>query len=220
MAWRAREHGNHPFGAILVDAATGTFKVARKNFVDEEILDAERERIFNHCWIYVGHGSEIPKAGDFITRKVAGRGIILNRDSQGVVRALMNTCPHRGAQVCRESKGNSKSFQCFYHGWVFGQDGALRSQNLSFKTPPTSGAGRFYIGRSRNSAAWRSFKGKVDDLRIYDRLLSRDDIIAQMGTKVVYRNFTAARAGLDQTAITIPTPGSTTKGAPRSAFKI
>ena len=56
--------------AILVDAATGTFKVARKNFVDEEILDAERERIFNHCWIYVGHGSEIPKAGDFITHTV------------------------------------------------------------------------------------------------------------------------------------------------------
>lgn len=91
-------------------------------------------------------------------------------------------------------------------------DGALRSQNLSFKTPPTSGAGRFYIGRSRNSAAWRSFKGKVDDLRIYDRLLSRDDIIAQMGTKVVYRNFTEVRAGLDQTTLAIPTPGSTTKG--------
>ncbi len=130
--------------AILVDAATGTFKVARKNFVDEEILDAERERIFNHCWIYVGHGSEIPKAGDFITRKVAGRGIILNRDSQGVVRALMNTCPHRGAQVCREKKGNSKSFQCFYHGWVFGQDGCLRSQPgeasypVDFKTRETS----------------------------------------------------------------------------------
>jgi p-cumate 2,3-dioxygenase subunit alpha len=41
---------------------------------------------------------------------------------------MLNTCPHRGAQVCREKHGNAKSFQCFYHGWVFGLDGALRSQ--------------------------------------------------------------------------------------------
>ena len=41
---------------------------------------------------------------------------------------MLNTCPHRGAQVCREEHGNAKSFQCFYHGWVFGLDGTLRSQ--------------------------------------------------------------------------------------------
>jgi p-cumate 2,3-dioxygenase subunit alpha len=114
--------------AILSDPAQGIFKVARTNFVDEGILEAERDRIFNHCWLYVGHGSEIPKPGDFITRKVAGRGVILSRDTKGQVRALLNTCPHRGAQVCRETHGNTKSFQCFYHGWVFGLDGALRSQ--------------------------------------------------------------------------------------------
>ena len=31
-------------------------------------------------------------------------------------------------QVCREKKGSAKSFQCFYHGWIFGLDGKLRSQ--------------------------------------------------------------------------------------------
>ena len=41
---------------------------------------------------------------------------------------MLNTCPHRGAQVCREKHGSAKSFQCFYHGWVFGLDGTLRSQ--------------------------------------------------------------------------------------------
>ncbi|MBL7645546.1 MAG: hypothetical protein JNK74_05075 [Candidatus Hydrogenedentes bacterium] len=91
-------------------------------------------------------------------------------------------------------------------------DGALRSQNLSFKTPPASGAGRFYIGRSRNSGNTRSFKGKIDDLRIYNRLLSRDDIVSQMGTKVVYRGYREARAGVDQTGLTIATPDLATAG--------
>ena len=40
---------------------------------------------------------------------------------------MLNTCPHRGAQVCREKRGNAKAFQCFYHGWAFGLDGKMRS---------------------------------------------------------------------------------------------
>ena len=114
--------------AILVDQAQKRFKVNRRNFVDTEIWQHEKERIFEKCWLYLGHGSELAKNGDFLTRIVAGRNILFTRDSKGEVRALLNTCPHRGAQVCREKKGNAKSFQCFYHGWVFGADGRLRSQ--------------------------------------------------------------------------------------------
>jgi p-cumate 2,3-dioxygenase alpha subunit len=41
------------------------------------------------------------------------------------VRALLNSCTHRGAEVCRERSGCANSFQCFYHGWTFGNDGRL-----------------------------------------------------------------------------------------------
>ena len=130
--------------AILIDPAQNSFKVARRNFVDRDIWQAEKDRIFEKCWLYLGHGSELAKPGDFLTRVVAGRSILFTRDAKGDVRALLNTCPHRGAQVCRERKGNAKSFQCFYHGWVFGGDGRLRSQPgeaayaEGFKDRPTS----------------------------------------------------------------------------------
>ncbi|GGC58778.1 aromatic ring-hydroxylating oxygenase subunit alpha [Chelatococcus reniformis] len=120
------ERGEQP--AIWVDEGQQFFKVARRNFVDPDIWTAEKARIFERCWLYLGHDSELPKPGDFLTRSVAGRNILFTRDSKGELRALLNTCPHRGAQVCRERKGNAKSFQCFYHGWVFGADGRLRSQ--------------------------------------------------------------------------------------------
>ncbi|MBR1087716.1 Rieske 2Fe-2S domain-containing protein [Bradyrhizobium manausense] len=113
---------------ILIDDQKKTFKVARNNFIDSEVLQAERDRIFGNCWLYVGHGSELNKPGDFMMREVGGRSILFAKDREGVVRAMYNTCPHRGAQVCRERSGNAKSFQCFYHGWVFGLDGKLRSQ--------------------------------------------------------------------------------------------
>ena len=87
-------HSQHP--ALLVDPAQRVFKVARRNFVDPEIFKAEKEMIFDRSWLYLGHSSELPKPGDFITRKVAGRGILFTRDSKGQLRALLNTCPHRG----------------------------------------------------------------------------------------------------------------------------
>jgi p-cumate 2,3-dioxygenase alpha subunit len=113
---------------IRVDTGRKLYKVARRNFVDQDILEAERERIFDRCWLYLGHASEIPQPGDFLTRVVAGRPIVFSRDQQGALHALLNTCPHRGAQVVRERQGNAKSFQCFYHGWTFAQDGRLRGQ--------------------------------------------------------------------------------------------
>jgi len=129
---------------ILVDNSKKIFKVARRNFVDPDIMAAEKERIFERSWLYLGHSSEIPKSGDFVTRNVAGRGILFTRDAKGEARALLNTCPHRGMQVCREKKGSAKSFQCFYHGWIFGLDGKLRSQpgeegyDSDFKSRDTS----------------------------------------------------------------------------------
>lgn len=116
----------HP--AILHDPQQRIFKVNRNNFVSAEILDGERARIFDHCWLYLGHSSELAEPGAFLTRNVGGRSILFTRDAKGQLRALLNTCPHRGSQVCREKKGKAKSFQCFYHGWVFGSDGKLRSQ--------------------------------------------------------------------------------------------
>jgi phenylpropionate dioxygenase-like ring-hydroxylating dioxygenase large terminal subunit len=40
---------------------------------------------------------------------------------------MLNTCRHRGAEVCREKVGTRKVFTCFYHGWAYGNDGALVS---------------------------------------------------------------------------------------------
>ncbi|MFX5272051.1 hypothetical protein ABTD28_20230, partial [Acinetobacter baumannii] len=51
---------------IAIDDRKKTFKVARNNFVDPAMLQAERDRIFSKCWLYVGHGSEVNKPGDFI----------------------------------------------------------------------------------------------------------------------------------------------------------
>lgn len=113
---------------LHVDKERSLFKVPRQSFTDTSVFEAERRIIFDRCWLYVGHVSEIAKPGQFVTRTVAGRNVLFNRDTTGRVNVFMNTCPHRGATVCRERAGTAKNFQCFYHGWVFGSDGTLKDQ--------------------------------------------------------------------------------------------
>jgi p-cumate 2,3-dioxygenase subunit alpha len=111
---------------LLIDNVDdGLFRVNRRAFTDPEILAWERRRVFEQCWIYAGHASEIPHAGDFRARQVAGRPLILVRGSDGENRILLNTCTHRGALVCRQPSGNTRSFQCPYHAWTFSNQGDL-----------------------------------------------------------------------------------------------
>jgi len=112
---------------VQEDPASFTFRISREALVSPEVLERERRAVFDRCWIYVGHGSEIAAAGDYKSRQVAGRPLIFCRDEQGDVRALLNSCRHRGALVCTQPEGNAKRFFCLYHGWTYGNDGSLRS---------------------------------------------------------------------------------------------
>ena len=110
---------------VVDDREKGIFLLDRTVHVSEEVLREEMRKIFSKCWIYVGHGSELKKPGDFVTRKVAGRPIIFVRDQKGQVRCHFNTCRHRGAIVCADRNGNARRFMCVYHGWIYGNDGEI-----------------------------------------------------------------------------------------------
>ena len=115
-----------PSGYLHIDPVKGVFRVSRRAFTDEAVLARERAEIFDKCWLFLGHASEVRQPGAFVTRSVGGRNLIFTRDSAGEVRAHMNSCPHRGSTVVRERCGKAKFFACSYHGWVFANDGKLR----------------------------------------------------------------------------------------------
>ena len=103
----------------------GVFRVHRSAMTSDEVYRLERERIFDHCWLYLGHESEVAAPGDFVRRSLMGRPLIFLRDQDGTVRAWYNTCSHRGSVLTRQDCGNTKRFQCFYHAWTFDTFGEL-----------------------------------------------------------------------------------------------
>lgn len=110
---------------LVDDPAAGVFRLHRAAMTSPEVFEREQRRIFDRCWIYLGHESEVAEPGDFVTRTMAGRPLILCRGDDREVRVFVNSCPHRGAEVCRERAGNRKAFQCLYHAWTFSNTGRL-----------------------------------------------------------------------------------------------
>jgi phenylpropionate dioxygenase-like ring-hydroxylating dioxygenase large terminal subunit len=108
---------------VLADVRRGM--VPAHIYNDRELFELERERVFARAWVFVGHESEIPSAGDYVVRRVLEDSFIITRDESGVVRAHFNMCLHRGMQVCRAEMGNASHFRCPYHGWSYRNDGRL-----------------------------------------------------------------------------------------------
>jgi phenylpropionate dioxygenase-like ring-hydroxylating dioxygenase large terminal subunit len=100
-----------------------TREVSVAVFSDRELYDLEMERIFSKTWQIVGHESEIPKPGDFITRHMGEDSVIVARGRDGEVHVSLNVCPHRAMKVCLQDRGNSFAHRCVYHGWVFSPTG-------------------------------------------------------------------------------------------------
>jgi p-cumate 2,3-dioxygenase alpha subunit len=169
---------------VSVDREKLRFRVDRKAYSDQEIFLRERETIFKRCWLYLGHGSEIPKAGDFVARGVGGRDLIFTRDRKGDAHALFNACSHRGSTICRDAKGNSKVLTCPYHGWVFGLDGQLRDTNAKAGYGPDFNAdGAYNLVSVPRIEQFRDFwfiNYNPDAIPLIDYLADSADILAML----------------------------------------
>lgn len=104
----------------------GPTSIPRSYYRNESVYEKELQQLFGRSWIFVGHESEIPKPGDYVTRLMGGDPVIVSRTQDDGLRVMLNSCTHRGTQVCKVAYGNSTTFRCGYHGWAFGNDGALK----------------------------------------------------------------------------------------------
>ena len=99
--------------------------VNRELFVDDTLYRLEQERIFARCWLYIGHQTQLPEIGSFLSTTMGEDPIFVVRDASGRLRAFLNSCSHRGAKVCRAETGKTAAFRCPYHAWTFNTSGEL-----------------------------------------------------------------------------------------------
>src|SRR5689334_17359502 len=102
-------------------------RVRREVYTDPDIFELEMQRIHERVWIYCGHETQIPKAGDYYTVQLGRQPMLMVRASDKKIHVLYNRCPHRGNMMCGDRHGNTgEQFRCTYHAWQFHYDGRLK----------------------------------------------------------------------------------------------
>ncbi len=101
-------------------------QVHRDLYLREDIFSLEMERLWARAWLFVGHDSQVPQAGDAWATTLAGQPVIMLRGHDGAVRVLHNRCAHKGAPLRPEGASHAgQTLRCPYHAWSYRLDGTL-----------------------------------------------------------------------------------------------
>ncbi|MDG2334283.1 MAG: aromatic ring-hydroxylating dioxygenase subunit alpha [Myxococcota bacterium] len=119
-----RRHIAHAV-AGTVDQAPGIHTVPAAHYSDPQRWQLEVDRIFRRLPLLLAFSTEFPKPHSYRALEVSGVSILLVRNAKGIMRAFVNMCSHRGAQVVPDGTGEARRFLCPYHAWAYDSNGAL-----------------------------------------------------------------------------------------------
>jgi glycine betaine catabolism A len=107
--------GGWPAGVAPAPTLPGAY------YASPAIFERELESIWFDTWLIAGRVEQIPREGDFFTRRVGDESVIIVRSRGGGVSAFYNVCRHRGSRLCPEAAGNFKGgvIRCPYHSWTY-----------------------------------------------------------------------------------------------------
>lgn len=110
-----------------LDACKAGYSLPGGLYRDPDVYEKEIRAIFMKSWLCIGHLSQIPQRGDYFLFELAGESVLIVRDGEGRINALINVCRHRGSRICDNATGHESRLVCRYHGWTYGLDGSLRA---------------------------------------------------------------------------------------------
>lgn len=106
------------------DMAPEVLSVPLGYYRDPDVLERERHEILERSPLALAPTAQVPKPHDYTVREVLGRSVLISRDADGVARAFLNYCRHRGARPA-EGCGSARRFTCPYHAWTYDSAGRL-----------------------------------------------------------------------------------------------
>jgi nitrite reductase/ring-hydroxylating ferredoxin subunit len=111
--------------ARTTDQAPDVMRLPVTLYTDIERWQREVDTIFRKRPLIVGFSCELPRNGSYKALQIAGVSLLLTRSTDGVARAFLNVCRHRGAILAQPGQGEAPAFSCPYHGWSYDTKGRL-----------------------------------------------------------------------------------------------
>ncbi|MFN0218573.1 MAG: aromatic ring-hydroxylating oxygenase subunit alpha [Hyphomicrobium sp.] len=107
-----------------------------RSYYDPEWYDSELSKVWGRNWIYVGRENALPTM-TMRRISVANQNLILIKDQDGHISSFLNSCRHRGSELCTvaERRLTSSLIACPYHNWTYTIAGELQKTPLASLPP-------------------------------------------------------------------------------------
>ncbi len=102
-------------------------------YTDPQVLAAEEEILFRDGPVFFALSCELQEPGSYQSATFGGIPIVVVRQGDGSLRAMVNACRHRAAPVVAPGSSGSglRAISCPYHAWTYELDGELRSRPMA-----------------------------------------------------------------------------------------
>ena len=111
--------------AGLVASRTPGLTLEAPFYTDPDVFAIDLEAVWARTWLFVATEAEVREPGDYVTVDVGPRSVVIVRDDDEQVQALLNVCRHRGARLLDDRSGSVGNIVCGYHQWTYSPDGSL-----------------------------------------------------------------------------------------------
>ena len=99
--------------------------ITAERYISRDWMDRENRYLWPKVWHLGGMLAELEEEGDLIRHNFGKESVIMVRQADDGVKALYNSCPHRGNRLVLGDVGSAPRITCSYHGWQFDVDGTL-----------------------------------------------------------------------------------------------
>jgi len=110
--------------AKTTEMADSILEVPLSYYRDQRQFERETTAVISTPLMLIP-ASRIASPHDYVVREISGISVLVTRGSDGVARAFLNYCRHRGAQVS-SGCGSARNHTCPYHAWTYNSAGMLK----------------------------------------------------------------------------------------------
>ena len=121
MAERTIAHNK----AGTVHLTESVTSIPASNYFDPERWQREVDMIFKRVPLLLATTAEIKDVNSYKAIEVVGMPVLISRGADGIARAFVNMCSHRGSMLVDQGIGTARRFACPYHNWTYNQEGDL-----------------------------------------------------------------------------------------------
>ena len=98
---------------------------ATSRYYDPAFFQKEVDYVWPKVWIWACREEEVPNVGDHVVFDLAGYSLLIVRSAETEIKALHNSCLHRGRQLVECDGRSAKALRCPFHGMAWNLDGTL-----------------------------------------------------------------------------------------------